>query len=79
MYPKQNFRNQQKNRKYVIYSYKTQVFEIFRFTVVCISNCITLSLLTELKSTVLRFLNFHSEGKGCPDTYGRRDYEALAR
>ena len=24
-------------------------------------------------------LNFHLEGKGCPDTYERRDYEALAR
>ena len=25
-----------------------------------------------------KFLTFHLEGKGCPDTYERRDYEALA-
>ena len=25
-----------------------------------------------------KFFNFHLEGKGCPDTYERRDYEALA-
>ena len=24
------------------------------------------------------FLNFHLEGKGCPDTYERRNYDALA-
>ena len=37
---------------------------------------LTLSLPTILLSTVLR--NSHLEEKGCPDTYERRDYEALA-
>ena len=31
-----------------------------------------------LKCRFEKFLNFHLEGKGCQDTYERRDYEALA-
>ena len=32
-----------------------------------------------LKCRFEKFLNFHLEGKGCPDTHERRDYEAVAR
>ena len=39
---------------------------------------LTLSLLTASGVPFWEIFNFHLEGKGCPDTYERRDYEALA-
>ena len=41
-------------------------------------DVLTLSILTASGVPFREIFNFHLEGKGCLDTYERRDYEALA-